>query len=66
MRGADVMQESLFSFRRLEEFVPAQHPLRGIYARSSMKRWASLMLNLTTGTPPADETPLRPRNGCAP
>ena len=30
MRGADVMQEGLFSFKRLEEFVPPDHPLRGI------------------------------------
>jgi transposase len=28
MRGADVMQEGLFSFKRLEEFVPQDHPLR--------------------------------------
>lgn len=32
MRGADVMQEGLFSFKRLDEFVPEQHPLRGIRA----------------------------------
>lgn len=30
MRGADVMQEGLFSFKRLEEFVPSEHPLRAI------------------------------------
>lgn len=30
MRGADVMQEGLFSFKRLEEFVPQDHPLRSI------------------------------------
>ena len=30
MRGPDVMQEGLFSFKRLEEFVPPDHPLRGI------------------------------------
>ena len=30
MRGADVMQESLFTVRRLEDFVPADHPLRAI------------------------------------
>lgn len=30
MRGADVMQEGLFSFKRLEEFIPADHPLRDI------------------------------------
>ena len=30
MRGADVMQEGLFSFKQLEEFVPVEHPLRAI------------------------------------
>lgn len=30
MRGADVMQESLFTVKRLEDFVPQTHPLRGI------------------------------------
>jgi transposase len=30
MRGADVMQESLFTVKRLEDFVPQAHPLRGI------------------------------------
>jgi transposase len=30
MRGADVMQESLFTVKRLEDFVPASHPLRGM------------------------------------
>jgi len=30
MRGADVMQESLFTVKRLEDFVPQTHPLRDI------------------------------------
>jgi transposase len=30
MRGSDVMQESLFTVTRLEDFVPADHPLRAI------------------------------------
>jgi transposase len=30
MRGADTFTESLFSFRKLDEFVPASHPLRSI------------------------------------
>lgn len=30
MRGADVMQESLFTVKRLEDFVPKAHPLRDI------------------------------------
>ena len=30
MRGADVMQEALFTVKRLDEFVPPSHPLRAI------------------------------------
>ena len=30
MRGADTFTESLFTMRKLEEFVPADHPLRAI------------------------------------
>ena len=30
MRGADAMQESLFTVAKLEDFVPADHPLRPI------------------------------------
>lgn len=32
MRGADTFTESLFTMRRLEDFVPADHPLRPIRA----------------------------------
>jgi hypothetical protein len=28
MRGSDGMQEALFTLARLEDFVPADHPLR--------------------------------------
>ena len=30
MRGSDGMQESLFTVAKLEDFVPADHPLRPI------------------------------------
>jgi transposase len=30
MRGADAMQESLFTVAKLDDFVPADHPLRAI------------------------------------
>ena len=30
MRGADTFTESLFTLRKLEDFVPADHPLRPI------------------------------------
>lgn len=30
MRGSDAMQESLFTVAKLEDFLPANHPLRPI------------------------------------
>jgi hypothetical protein len=30
MRGADTFTENLFTLRKLEDFVPADHPLRSI------------------------------------
>ena len=30
MRGADAMQEGLFTVAKLDDFVPADHPLRAI------------------------------------
>ena len=30
MRGADTFTESLFTMRKLEDFVPLRHPLREI------------------------------------
>jgi transposase len=30
MRGSDGMQEALFTVAKLEDFVPADHPLRAI------------------------------------
>jgi hypothetical protein len=32
MRGAGTFTESLFTMRRLEDFVPADHPLRAVRA----------------------------------
>jgi transposase len=32
MRGSDGMQEALFTLAKLEDFVPADHPLRAIRA----------------------------------
>ncbi|MEB0060244.1 IS5/IS1182 family transposase, partial [Variovorax sp. LG9.2] len=32
MRGADTFTESLFTMRKLEDFVPADHPLHPIRA----------------------------------
>lgn len=30
MRGADITQESLFTVAKLDDFVPADHPLRAV------------------------------------
>ncbi|MGV8664555.1 IS5/IS1182 family transposase, partial [Pseudomonas aeruginosa] len=30
MRGVDVFSEQLFTVKRLEEFIPASHPLRPV------------------------------------
>lgn len=35
MRGADTFTESLFTMRKLEDFVPAEHPLRSIRAMTN-------------------------------
>lgn len=41
MRGADGYNESLFSTVRLDDFVPANHPLRPIRQRinDACRRW---------------------------
>ncbi|TDF61264.1 IS5/IS1182 family transposase, partial [Cupriavidus sp. L7L] len=35
MRGADTFTESLFTMRRLDDFVPKSHPLRSIRAMAN-------------------------------
>jgi hypothetical protein len=42
MRGADTFTESLFTMRRLEDFVPANHPLRMRLAKSPCPERASV------------------------
>jgi transposase len=48
MRGADTFTESLFTMRRLEDFIPAHHPLRPIRqmanaALAKMEGWPTRM-----------------------
>lgn len=47
MRGADVFTESLFTMRRLDDFVPANHPLRPI--REMVNAALAQMQSLFTG-----------------
>jgi transposase len=44
MRGADFMQDTLFSIRSLESFVPAEHPLRPVreILNTALKRMDSV------------------------
>lgn len=52
MRGADGMQESLFSFSTLESFVPADHPMRSVkgLVDDSLKGLGSLFNEMYAGT----------------
>ena len=45
MRGADTFTESLFTMRKLEDFVPARHPLREIrkMANAALKKLAPVL-----------------------
>jgi hypothetical protein len=42
MRGSDTFTESLFSIKKLDDFVPASHPLRTIRAmvNDALNGWA--------------------------
>jgi transposase len=48
MRGADTFTESLFTMRRLEDFVPAKHPLRAIreMANAALVRLGPLLTGM--------------------
>jgi transposase len=48
MRGADTFTESLFTLRKLEDFVPADHPLRSIriMANAALPKMAPLFAGM--------------------
>lgn len=48
MRGADTFTESLFTMRKLEDFVPAGHPLRAIrvMANAALEKLATLFTGM--------------------
>lgn len=58
MRGSDVLQESLFTVRKLDDFVPASHPLRPIreQVNRALKRLDALFAKMYA----ADERGGRP------
>ena len=52
MRGADITQESLFTVAKLDDFVPATHPLRAIrkLADTALQRMSALFDTLYADT----------------
>jgi hypothetical protein len=42
MRGSDAMQESLFTVVKLDDYVPADHPLRAVQVlvNEALGRWS--------------------------
>ena len=48
MRGADTFTESLFTMRKLEDFIPADHPLRVIrkMANTALERMNGLFTEM--------------------
>ncbi|BBT42264.1 hypothetical protein WP8W18C01_46050 [Pseudomonas putida] len=55
MRGADITQKSLFAIAKLDDFIPAEHPLRVIrtLADLALRRMSGLFdtLYADTGRP---------------
>jgi len=51
MRGADTFTESLFTMQKLEDFVPAEHPLRPIrqMVNAALVKMLSAESSYTTG-----------------
>jgi len=59
MRGADITQESLFTVAKLDDFVPANHPLRAIrkLADTALQRMSALFDTLYADTGRASIAP---------
>ena len=59
MRGADITQESLFTVAKLDDFVPATHPLRTIrkLADTALQRMSALFDTLYADTGRASIAP---------
>lgn len=59
MRGADITQESLFTVAKLDDFVPAEHPLRAIrtLADLALRRMSGLFDTLYADTGRASIAP---------
>lgn len=59
MRGADITQESLFTVAKLDDFVPATHPLRAIrkLADTALQRMSALFDTLYADTGRASIAP---------
>jgi hypothetical protein len=67
MRGSDSFTESLFTMRRLEDFVPANHPLRPIRAmvNEALLKMDNLSAGMTRPTSKAGAPASHRRSCCA-
>ncbi|MGF6367997.1 hypothetical protein OKW40_000747 [Paraburkholderia sp. RAU6.4a] len=64
MRGTDTVTESPFTFRKLNEFVPASHPLRAI-RKMANEALARMGPGYTRPTAKVGGPVLRRRSRCA-
>ncbi|CAD6563334.1 hypothetical protein LMG24235_08578 [Paraburkholderia sabiae] len=66
MRGADTFTESLFSFRKLDEFVPASDPVRSIpvMANEALAKMDGLFAGMYEADIRVGAQASRPRSCC--
>ena len=68
MRGADTFTESLFTMRKLEDFVPADHPLRAIreLVDTALVKMGALFSGMYEADIKGGAPASRPRSCCVP
>lgn len=68
MRGPDTFTESLFSVRKLEDFIPANHQLRAIrqMANTSREKMNGLFAEMYEADVKGGRPSIAPESCCAP
>ena len=68
MRGADTFTESLFTMRHLDDFVPADHPLRVIrvMVNKALEKMDDLFAQMYAADIKGGRPSMPPRSCCAP
>ncbi len=68
MRGTDTFTESLFTIRRLDDFVPKSHPLRSIrtMANQALVKMDRLLAQMYEADIKGGRPSIAPRSRCAP